>query len=173
MCTWSRTLTMTSGARSARSALLPLRSPHLRISSRSWLKTLSEYATGSNNSIQSANTDLTIDTVLQNLLDNSDRTFSYVEQAFFNHWLGTADANQIAGMHKMVDEKQLVFLNGAWAMQDEAAPFYTDMIDNVGLGHRRIVEEFGLDALPTGASLSSLALDSLPSPSHAFFSRRG
>ena len=52
-----------------------------------WLKTVDQYATGGNNSIQHANTGLTIGSVLQNLRDNADRTFSYVEQAFFQRWV--------------------------------------------------------------------------------------
>ena len=46
-----------------------------------WLKTVDEYATGSNNSIQHTNTNLQYDTVMQCLALNPDRKFIAVEQA--------------------------------------------------------------------------------------------
>ncbi len=108
-----------------------------------------QYATGKNNSIQHANTGLTIDTVLSNLLDNPDRTFSYVEQAFFQRWVQDASEQQLTDMQKVVASGQMTFINGAWAMHDEASPSYVDMIDNTALGHRLISEQFGASALPT------------------------
>jgi hypothetical protein len=89
-----------------------------------WLKTVDQYATGGNNSIQHANTGLTIDTVLSNLLDNQDRTFSYVEQAFFQRWVESASEEQLDAMQRVVASGQMTFINGAWAMHDEAAPNY-------------------------------------------------
>ena len=85
---------------------------------------MDQYATGGNNSIQHANTGLTIGSVLQNLRDNADRTFSYVEQAFFQRWVEDADDAALADMHAAVESGQMVFLNGAWAMHDEASPSY-------------------------------------------------
>ncbi len=80
---------------------------------------------------------MTIDTVLSNLLDNPDRTFSYVEQAFFQRWRETASDTQLQQMQGVVASGQFKFLNGAWAMHDEASPSYVDMIDNTALvsGH--------------------------------------
>ncbi len=87
--------------------------------------------------------------MLQNLRDNSDRTFSYVEQAFFQRWVESADEDRLADMRAAVASGQMVFLNGAWAMHDEASPSYVDMIDNTALGHRLISEQFGSSAVPT------------------------
>lgn len=87
--------------------------------------------------------------MLQNLDDNADRTFSYVEQAFFQRWVEEASPAQSAAMAAAVASGQMVFLNGAWAMHDEASPSYVDMIDNTALGHRLIAEQFGVAALPT------------------------
>ncbi len=88
-----------------------------------WLKTVDQYATGGNNSIQHANTGLTIGSVLQNLRDNADRTFSYVEQAFFQRWVQDADDDQLSDMRAAVASGQMVFLNGAWAMHDGKGRF--------------------------------------------------
>ncbi len=110
---------------------------------------MDQYSQGLNNSIQHANTGLTIDTVLSNLLDNPDRTFSYVEQAFFQRWVESASDEQLDAMQRVVASGQMTFINGAWAMHDEAAPNYVDMIDNTALGHRLIREQFGQGAIPT------------------------
>jgi alpha-mannosidase len=48
-----------------------------------WLKTVDEYYTGQNNSIQHANVQFVLDTVVEFLSQNPDRTFVEVEQAFF------------------------------------------------------------------------------------------
>lgn len=52
-----------------------------RLARSGWLKTVDEYATGSNNSIQHTNTNLEYDTVMQCLALNPDRKFIAVEQA--------------------------------------------------------------------------------------------
>jgi len=71
-----------------------------------------------------------------------------VEQAYFQLWFeGQAPALQ-AQVQALVAEKRLVFQNGGWSMTDEASPTYVDMLDNVALGHRHIVENFGVAALP-------------------------
>ena len=114
-----------------------------------WLKTVDQYATGLNNTIQHANTGLTIDTVLSNLLENPDHTFSYVEQAFFQRWSESASPQQLEDMQRMVASGQMTFINGAWSMSDEASPSYIDMIDNIALGHRLIKEQYGIFAIPT------------------------
>lgn len=66
--------------------------------------------------------------MLQNLLEDPAHTFSYVEQAFFQRWAESASAQQLADMERMVSTGQLTFINGAWAMHDEASPSYIDMI---------------------------------------------
>ena len=113
-----------------------------------WLKTVDEYATGGNNSIQYANTGLTIDTVLQSLNDNPDRRFIYVEQAFFERWLEEASDQQLTDMKAAVASGAMTFINGGYCMHDEAAPSYVDMIDQTQLGHRIIQETFGPSIVP-------------------------
>lgn len=47
-----------------------------------WLKTVDEYYTGQNNSIQHAYVHMILDTVVRALAADKSRTFTYVEQAF-------------------------------------------------------------------------------------------
>ena len=51
-----------------------------------WLKTVDEYFTGSSQNIQRASVENTLDTVIDQLAQNPDRTFVYNEMKFFNIW---------------------------------------------------------------------------------------
>lgn len=87
--------------------------------------------------------------VIEGLLADPARRFSYVEQAYFQlYWASASPAAQ-ADIRSLVARKQLVFLNGGWSMSDEAAPSYIDMVDNIAIGHRHIADAFGPSALPT------------------------
>eukprot|EP00850_Spirogloea_muscicola_P002507 SM000009S23636 [mRNA] locus=s9:1224350:1238286:+ [translate_table: standard] len=99
-----------------------------------WLKTVDQYYVGSNNSIQ--------------LLENSDRKFIYVEQAFFQRWWREQSRERKRTVKKLVKAGQLEFINGGWCMHDEAATHYVDMIDQTTLGHRYILDQFGDDHFP-------------------------
>jgi len=109
-----------------------------------WLKTVDEYYAGQNNSIQHAYVHLILDTVVRCLAENPNRTFTYVEQAFFQRWWRQQDAARQAQVKRMVQSGQLEFTNGGWCMHDEAAPHYIDMIDQTTLGHKFLMEEFGV-----------------------------
>lgn len=87
--------------------------------------------------------------VVAGLLADPARRFSYVEQAFFMLFFESASPAMRAAVRGLVSSRQLVFLNGAFSMHDEAAPTYTDMLDNLATGHRSIASEFGEEALPT------------------------
>eukprot|EP00930_Biecheleria_cincta_P010286 TRINITY_DN1122_c3_g1_i1.p1 TRINITY_DN1122_c3_g1~~TRINITY_DN1122_c3_g1_i1.p1 ORF type:complete len:1002 (-),score=168.48 TRINITY_DN1122_c3_g1_i1:36-3041(-) len=109
-----------------------------------WLKTVDEYYTGQNNSIQHAYVKMILDTVIESLQHNSERTFTYVEQAFFQRWWRQQSPALQRVTKRLVESGQLSFTNGGWCMHDEAAPFYLDMIDQTTLGHRFLMNEFGV-----------------------------
>lgn len=112
-----------------------------------WLKTVDQYYTGQNNSVYHAGVKYILDTVIYELQQHPNRKFSYVEQAFFQRWWNEHDDNMrsiVKGLHA---SGQLEFIIGGWCMHDEAATYYTDMVDQTTLGHRFLVDEFG--AIPT------------------------
>ncbi|CAE7688933.1 unnamed protein product [Symbiodinium pilosum] len=109
-----------------------------------WLKTVDEYYTGQNNSIQHAYVHMILDTVVRCLEQNPNRTFTYVELAFFVRWWRQQDDSTKALVKRLVSSGQLEFSNGGWCMHDEAAPHYLDMIDQTTLGHKFLMEEFGI-----------------------------
>lgn len=108
-----------------------------------WLKTVDQYYRGQNNSIQHAYVKMILDTVVQALQMNPNRTFTYVEQAFFQRWWHEQGPSQRELVKRLVATGQLSFTNGGWCMHDEAVPFYLDMIDQTTMGHRFLMEEFG------------------------------
>eukprot|EP00808_Paulinella_micropora_P008824 g57631.t1 len=109
-----------------------------------WLKTVDQYYTGQNRSIQTAAVQYILSNVLQQLLEDSSRTFVYVEQAFFQRWWDEQSEEVQQQMRDVVSSGQLEFLNGGWCMHDEASTHYIGMIDQTTLGHRFLKEEFGV-----------------------------
>ena len=51
-----------------------------------WLKTVDQYYLGLNNSIYFAGVQYILDSVIESLLADSNRKFTYVEMAFFARW---------------------------------------------------------------------------------------
>jgi len=109
-----------------------------------WLKTVDEYFAGQNNSIQNANVQYILDSVIKSLAENPDRRFVYVEQAFFQRWWRMQDETVKTLTRKLVKNGQLEMINGAWVMHCEATPHYVDMIDQTSLGHKFLFQEFGV-----------------------------
>ena len=114
-----------------------------------WRETYMQYYTGREGSDYGQNVSAILGTVVPALLADPRRRFSYVEQAYFQlHFERQAPAVQDQ-IRTLVASRQLVFLNGGWSMHDEANPTFVDMLDNTGLGHRYILQNFGEAALPT------------------------
>tara|TARA_B100000795_G_scaffold172297_1_gene129939 strand:+ start:365 stop:1081 length:717 start_codon:yes stop_codon:yes gene_type:complete len=109
-----------------------------------WLKTVDEYYTGQNNSIQHAGVRYILDSVIRSLAEDPERKFVYAEQAFFQRWWAQQAAEVQALTRRLVRAGQLQFINGGWCMHDEAAPHYVDMIDQTTLGHRLLLEQFNV-----------------------------
>ena len=94
-----------------------------------------------------------IDTVAQQLAEDPNRKFIYVETAFFARWWQNADADKRATMKKLVKARQLEFINGGWCMHDEASPLWTAMVDQTTRGHQFLKQQFGENANPKGTWL--------------------
>ncbi|ORC93241.1 lysosomal alpha-mannosidase precursor [Trypanosoma theileri] len=109
-----------------------------------WLKTVEQYQYGLNNSIQSANVNIVISSVVGGLLLNPERRFTYVEMGFFSRWWAEQPAPTRAAVRTLVAEGRLQFANGGWSMHDEAAAHVLDMIDQTTLGHRWLQRELGV-----------------------------
>lgn len=109
-----------------------------------WLKTPLQYFWGLNNSIAHSSVNFIIHAVIRSLASNPDRKFSWTEQFFFQEYLQNADDDMLLLTDQVVNSGQLEFINGGFSMHDEALPLAQDMIDNTALGHRLLMEEFGV-----------------------------
>uniref|UniRef100_A0A7S2SZB3 Alpha-mannosidase n=1 Tax=Chloropicon primus TaxID=1764295 RepID=A0A7S2SZB3_9CHLO len=108
-----------------------------------WLKNVDEYFVGSQQNIYKAGVGYIIDSVVQNLQDNPDRKFVYVEMAFFSRWWNEASDAKREAARTLVKNKQLTFANGGWCMHDEAAAHFVGMVDQTTRGHRFLLDTFG------------------------------
>lgn len=112
-----------------------------------WLKTVGQYYYGRNNTIQLAAVKYILSTVMQALVENSNRTFTYVEQKFFSMWWNEQTDASKQRVKDLIGNDQLNFVNGGWCMHDEAATHFMGMIDQTTLGHSFLKRELGV--IPT------------------------
>mmetsp|Transcript_29052 Transcript_29052/g.54827 ORF Transcript_29052/g.54827 Transcript_29052/m.54827 type:complete len:1069 (-) Transcript_29052:93-3299(-) len=112
-----------------------------------WLKTVDQYFYGANNTIQHANVQMILSTLIPALEYDPSRKFTYVEQAFFTRWWNEQNDKMQSRVKKLVKSGQLAFVNGGWCMHDEAATHFMGMIDQTTLGHTFLQETF--DYQPT------------------------
>lgn len=71
-------------------------------------------------------------------------SLSCVSKAFFARWWHQQDEKTKVMVRGLVKDGRLEFSNGGWCMHDEAAPHYIDMIDQTTLGHKFLMDEFGV-----------------------------
>ena len=89
-----------------------------------WRKTVDQYYTGQNNSIQHAGVRYILDSVVRSLAEDPERKFVYAEQGFFQRWWAQQTAEVQALTRRLVRAGQLQFINGGWCMHDEASPLW-------------------------------------------------
>lgn len=84
-----------------------------------WLKTVDQYFYGAERLVQAGSVQYILDTVVDELNKNPNRTFIYVEIAFFKRWWDEQNDQTKTVVKKLVKNKQLEFINGGWSMNDE------------------------------------------------------
>jgi alpha-mannosidase len=111
------------------------------------LRVRPQYLIGRNGSQQTVGgVQFIYDGVITSLLRNPSRTFTAVEMGFMMRWLETAQPEDAAAAVELVQRGSLVLSNAGWCMADEAVPTWTDMADNLALGHRLVARAFGRNA---------------------------
>ncbi|CAL8077426.1 unnamed protein product [Calicophoron daubneyi] len=113
-----------------------------------WLKTVDQYYYGSKSFIAKAGVQYILDSVIQALMANPERRFTYVEMAFFIRWWRQQTLEVREQVRKLVKSGQLQFALGAWAMADEATVHYSDAIDQMTRGHDLLKRLFGECGIP-------------------------
>eukprot|EP00347_Sterkiella_histriomuscorum_P016349 403353533 len=107
-----------------------------------WLKTVDQYFTGTNISSHTGFVEMILDTVIDELIDDPNKRFTYVEMKFFTMWWNEQPADIQQSVKQLVKNGQLEFVNGGWSMHDEACPSYEDMIDNMMHGQKFLYDTF-------------------------------
>jgi alpha-mannosidase len=79
-----------------------------------WLKTVDQYYYGANNTIQHSNVNSIISATVLALLEDPNRRFIEVEQAFFQRWWADQTPDKQAAVRGLVASGQLEFINGGW-----------------------------------------------------------
>ncbi|CAN8008180.1 unnamed protein product [Ixodes pacificus] len=89
-----------------------------------------------------------LESVCGELMKNRYRMFTVTEMAFFKKWFEETNEVFKIIIRKYINEGRLELAGGGWVMNDEASTLYTDVVDQMTLGHRWINATFGPCALP-------------------------
>jgi alpha-mannosidase len=128
-----------------------------------WLKTVEQYYYGLNNTIQNngnGGVQSSLDSLVQALGENENRTFVIAEQRYFSMWwLGLNGDNGNGGetaalvtknrVKTFLEKQQLSFAHGGWSAHDEACTHFMGMIDQITTGHEFLKQ--ALNYTPTVA----------------------
>ncbi|CAN7940010.1 unnamed protein product, partial [Ixodes hexagonus] len=113
-----------------------------------WLKTVDQYYAGSKNYLANAGVRYIFDGILPELEKDPSRRFIYVETGFFDMWWKHQSDSIKARFNKLVQSGQLEFISGGWVMNDEAGVHYSNTIDQMTYGIRRLKDNFGDCGIP-------------------------
>ena len=84
-----------------------------------------------------------LDNVIDELLKDEKKVFTYVEMKFFSMWFYRQTEDMQEKVRQLVKEHRLEFVNAGWSMHDEACTHYDDMMNNMMAGHEFLMKEFG------------------------------
>ena len=75
-----------------------------------------------------------INSVVTSLKANPERKFTQVEMYFFHRWWSEQNEQTRKTYKTLVENGQIVFINGGWTVNDEGAAHYNNIIDQMTLG---------------------------------------
>jgi len=111
-----------------------------------WLKTVDQYYVDSEKQITNQGVQYIMDSVFPVLNMDASKKFIYVEMGFFERWWNEQEDYMKNVVKKLVSAGQLEFINGGYCMNDEAAVYYEDSIDQMTIGHQFLLQTF--NAIP-------------------------
>eukprot|EP01132_Coremiostelium_polycephalum_P004243 gene4243-5312_t len=101
-----------------------------------WLQTYNQY--------YMENVTLILNNVINTLSNDPSKKFSWAEIVYFERWYNQQSAIVQNQVRQLVDNKQLEFVGGGWAQNDEAVTHYEAVINQMTLGHQFLLKEFGV-----------------------------
>lgn len=113
-----------------------------------WLKTVDQYFYGTKNYYANVGVRYIFESVLNELENDPSRRFIFVETGFFNLWWKTLSENRKKRFNALVQSGRLEFISGGWVMNDEACVHYTNVIDQMTYGMRKLNDTFGKCGVP-------------------------
>ena len=72
------------------------------------------------------------------------KTFVINELYYFKTWYEGTNPENTIKIKELINEKRLEFVSGGFVVNDEATPYYKDIIEQIRVGHQFILEEFGI-----------------------------
>ncbi|CAD8152744.1 unnamed protein product [Paramecium pentaurelia] len=85
-----------------------------------------------------------ISSYINALLENEDRKFVQVEIVYFERWWNEQSVLMQQKVKGLVENGQLSFAAGGLVMNDEATPYYEDIIDQITYGHEFLFKTFNV-----------------------------
>uniref|UniRef100_A0A8R1E1N0 Alpha-mannosidase n=1 Tax=Caenorhabditis japonica TaxID=281687 RepID=A0A8R1E1N0_CAEJA len=82
-------------------------------------------------------------TVIDELLKNPNRRFSFAETGFLWRWYTSNSDYDRHQLQKLVKTGQIEIIGGGWVQNDEATSHYVDIIDQMTLGLQKLEQIFG------------------------------
>ncbi|EGC34354.1 hypothetical protein DICPUDRAFT_98237 [Dictyostelium purpureum] len=119
------------------------------------------------NSYYELNVTRVLDNIVATLSKDPTKKFNWAEMVYFERWYSEQTTNIKETVKGLVQDKQLYFVGGGWAQNDEATTDYQAVINQMTLGHQFLLNEFqvkpeiGWQIDPFGPSTLTATLFSL------------
>jgi len=130
-----------------------------------WLKKIDEYYYGTRRDVQGGGgVQYILDDIVSELHRDPKKKFIYVEIGFFKRWWNEQDDDTKNLVKTLIGNGQLQFINGGYCMNDEAAVYYEDSIDQMTMGHQfllqtlNVIPQIGWHIDPFGHAAAQAAL---------------
>jgi len=108
-----------------------------------WMKTIDQYYYGDRRDLDvGGGVQYILDNVVNELSRDSKKKFIYVEMGFFKRWWQEQDQDTQSLLKQLIARGQFEFINGGYCMNDEAAVYYEDSIDQMTIGHQFLLQNF-------------------------------
>uniref|UniRef100_A0AAF5RUV4 Alpha-mannosidase n=2 Tax=Wuchereria bancrofti TaxID=6293 RepID=A0AAF5RUV4_WUCBA len=100
-----------------------------------WLYTFEEYYSTSDHSVRKI-----LNNIVNSLRKYPKLRFIWSEMSFLERWWSEANTTYRNYFKSLIDEGHLEISGGYWVMNDEATPYFWEVIENIIVGHQYVQE---------------------------------
>ncbi|ULT82208.1 hypothetical protein L3Y34_011880 [Caenorhabditis briggsae] len=108
-----------------------------------WIKTVDQYFWGAKPELVPVGVQYIYNTVVEELMKNPERRFSFAETGFLWRWWTTTTDKNREKFKYLIQTGQIEMIGGGWVQNDEATSHYVDILDQMTLGLYRLSHTFG------------------------------